>query len=364
MTVGQVMEVLETIAPAEWAFSFDRIGLQIGSPSDPADKVAVCLDSSVANIEAAAEAGCQLMIAHHPVIWDPLKSLNPNLPRQKAVMKLIQKDMSFIGCHTNWDSAPGGINDALAEALELTDVKAFGYGNSEEVLKVVVYVPNDEAIIQKLIDALDAAGAGQIGDYRRCAFYGEGIGTFLPGDSTNPTIGQPGQIEKVQEFRLEMILPAKLQSKAAQAIRSAHPYEEPAFEFVKIQPIKSVPFARMGRLPRPMSLAELTQHADMKLDTATLAWGEERTVEWLAVVGGAADGEWQSAMNHGADAFLTGEVRQDTAVQVADAGFAILQSGHHATENPGMKALTARLNDLGVNAHFIEPKPGLGGRPN
>ena len=364
MTVGQVMEVLETIAPASWAFSFDRIGLQIGSPSDRADKVAVCLDSSIANIDAAAEMGCSLMIAHHPVIWDPLKSLSPSQPRQKAVMKLIQHGMSFIGCHTNWDCAPGGINDALAEALELTDVKPFGYGNAQEVLKAVVYVPNDEALIQKLINALDEAGAGEIGNYRRCAFYGEGTGTFLPGAGSNPTIGEPGKQEFVNEVRLEMVLPAKLEAKAAAAIRSAHPYEEPAFEFVKIQPLQTVPFARIGRLPHPMSLAELVQHADVKLDTASLAWGEERTVNTVAVVGGAADGDWVGAMNYGADVFLTGEVRQDTAVQVADAGYAILQCGHHATENPGMRALTKRLCGLGVNAHFIEPKPGLGGRPN
>ncbi len=94
--------------------------------------------------------------------------------------------------------------------------------------KLVVFVPEDA--LDAVRDALFAAGAGRIGDYERCSWYTAGTGTFLGGDSTEPTVGEKGREERVAELRLETVFPGERQEEIVAALRGAHPYEEPAFD--------------------------------------------------------------------------------------------------------------------------------------
>jgi hypothetical protein len=94
--------------------------------------------------------------------------------------------------------------------------------------KLVVFVPREA--LDTVREALFAAGAGRIGDYERCSWYTEGTGTFLGGASTSPDVGQPGREERVAELRLETVYPVERQAEVVDALREAHPYEEPAFD--------------------------------------------------------------------------------------------------------------------------------------
>jgi hypothetical protein len=94
--------------------------------------------------------------------------------------------------------------------------------------KLIVFVPPEA--LEALRDALFAAGAGRIGGYARCSWYAEGTGTFLGGADTSPALGEPGREERVRELRLETVFPAERQEDVLAALRSAHPYEEPAFD--------------------------------------------------------------------------------------------------------------------------------------
>jgi hypothetical protein len=91
-----------------------------------------------------------------------------------------------------------------------------------------VFVPREA--LADVRDALFAAGAGRIGDYERCSWYTAGTGTFLGGDATAPSLGEAGREERVAELRLETVYPVEREAEVVAALRSAHPYEEPAFD--------------------------------------------------------------------------------------------------------------------------------------
>ena len=102
--------------------------------------------------------------------------------------------------------------------------------------KLVVFVPREA--LDRVRDALFEAGAGRIGDYERCSWYTAGTGTFLGGDSTDPTVGERGREQRVAELRLETVYPVEREADVVAALREAHPYEEPAFD---IYPLADAP---------------------------------------------------------------------------------------------------------------------------
>src|SRR5688572_13641425 len=142
-TVGDVLAALEKIAPAQFAFPGDHIGLQIGSPEADATKIVTSLDSSLGAIAFARAQGADLMVCHHPVIWNPLETILDVDHAGRRAAEVIRGGMSFIGAHTNWDAAPGGINDVLCEIIGIADPKPFGSSNRVKRLQLVTFVPED-----------------------------------------------------------------------------------------------------------------------------------------------------------------------------------------------------------------------------
>lgn len=363
-TVGDILNALESIAPSRYAFPFDKVGLQLGDPSWPISSAVVSLDWSHGLCDFMDASNAQLALCHHPLIWEPLTSVTPNTRSGQIALRLLAAQRTFIACHTNWDSAVGGVNDALAARLGLKDVRTFGSAADVKQLKLVTFVPEQHA--QPVLDALSEAGAGQIGLYERCAFLSEGQGTYRPLEGSQPHIGTVGAIETTPEVRLEMILRSDQKAGVIKALLSTHPYDEPAFDLYPVEPLSEQPAGRIGELAEPMKLADFVGHVDRCLNARTLAWGDsDKEIRGVAVVGGAADGEWRQALNAGADVFVTGEVKQNVALDASEAGLAILASGHFATEQPGMEDLTQRIRAAvpGVDWRLYEPKPGRGGRP-
>jgi len=363
-TVQSVIDALEAIAPARTAFSYDKVGLQIGEPDDSVALGVVALDISDGLIEFALAEGAQIVVCHHPLIWEPLKEVNAGTRSGRLAVKLIQNRIAFIGAHTNWDCAPGGINDILASRLGLQDVVACGEASEVAYLKLATFVPPDAA--DEVVDALSAAGAGLIGKYERCAFLSSGTGTFRGQAGTNPAIGKAGQTEKVDEIRIEMRLLSSQSSAVIAALKSVHPYEEPAYDLFSLHPNHDQPITRVGRLPTPMTFREFADKVDRDLGTRVWAFGDpEKTVRKVTVCGGGADDEWKAALRNGSDVFVTGEVRHHIAVWASEAGVGIIAAGHFATEHPGAAALAAVLESKieGTQWRVYVPKPGIAGRP-
>ncbi|MCW5937850.1 MAG: Nif3-like dinuclear metal center hexameric protein [Fimbriimonadaceae bacterium] len=366
-TVGDVEQALESLAPSHLAFDWDHIGLQVGDRAASVTRVVVSLDSSTGAAERARQRGAQMLVSHHPLVWKATDrfTADSNDPRRGLPFWLAREGIAFAAAHTNWDCATDGLNDELAERLRLRDVQTFGGSSEAEAAKLVVYSP--ESDVDALLDALAAAGAGEIGAYKRCAFMAPGRGTFWAGPETNPTIGKPGEVEVVEEVRIETVFPLAKRREVEQAVVAIHSYEEPAFDVLPLtRPTYGLPMGRWGRLPEPMGRAAFRDHVDACLGTRCELWCPEglREIATVAVVGGGAGGEWRNAVRH-ADAYLTGEVRQDEALSAVEAGLAICAAGHYATEQPGVERLARRLAEKLPEIEFevYAPEPGTYGRP-
>lgn len=364
VTVADVLAAVERIAPLSTAFEWDRVGLQLGDPNASVQRVVVSLDRSRAAVEHAIESGAHALVTHHPLIWTPLPRIVAGEQGSDEVLSLARAGIAHIAAHTNWDCAVGGVNDVLAGLIGLRDVEPFGSGRSVSSFKLVVFCPHPNS--ESLIDALAGAGAGASGAYERCAFTGEGTGTFRPLEGARPAYGEVGRIERVDETRIEMLVPAERVGSVEAALRSAHPYEEPAFDWIPLRATIPAPVGRIGSLAAPTPLARFQSGLDRALHTRSWAWGDPDTeVLRIAVVGGAADDEWRSAQQAGADAFVTGEVRQHAGLEASESGIAVLAAGHYATEHPAGRELALRLGEEVPSVDFAlyEPRPGFGGRP-
>ena len=363
-TVGELLNVLDKIAPPHLAYSDDPIGLQLGRKSDPFEKALVSLDVTPAAIEHAGSVGARLLIAHHPPIYRPLKNIAGDSLDAQVVRAAIKADVAVVAAHTNWDAAEGGVNDTLAELLSLGSVSAFGNDLPAQELKLSVFVPETDA--QSLIDDLAAAGAGGMGMYRRCAFYSRGTGTFEPQEGASPAIGEVGKREEVDEVRIEMRVPAQNRSKVESALLRVHPYEEPAYDFFRVE-APPASLGRMGSLPEPLPFGELRAFVDRALGSRCELFGKlDRKVSKIAVVGGAGGDYWLRAKAAGCDALVTGECAHHQGRDAAEVGFAIVEAGHYHTEHPGMVALCDRLRVAMPEASFdvYEPVKGRCGRPD
>jgi dinuclear metal center YbgI/SA1388 family protein len=363
-TVQDVIHAVERLAPSRFAYDWDRSGFQLGERDAKVAKAVISLDSSLGAVRFAEENDAQLLLAHHPLVWNPIKKLDARDRSSRLILRLARAHIAFLGAHTNLDAAEGGVNDALASALHLQEIVPFGSAAAVKNLKLIVFSPHDAA--QGLLDALAEAGAGVIGLYRRCAFMSPGKGTFEPLPGADPTIGEVGEREEVDELRIEMILPEPKWPAVVEALRKAHPYEEPAYDLVPLIDHFEQPIGRIGKLKHDMPLREFAALVDDRLATRSWTWGDpERKVRRVAVVGGGACDEWRAAKAAGADAFVTGEVKQDVGLEAAEEGLAILAAGHYATEQPGCAALKTRLEKEIPEIDWIlfVPPSGHHGRP-
>ncbi|MDI9639932.1 Nif3-like dinuclear metal center hexameric protein [Kamptonema cortianum] len=361
--VRDVLKQLELLAPSEYSFGFDKIGLQVGTPESPVTRAVVCLDASLGAIEFAAQQQAQLLISHHPVIWSPLTSIQTDSYQGQRLAKLISSGIASVAAHTNWDCAIGGVNDALAELIGLRDVNSFGSSSDKNAVKVIVFVPQEHE--SELIDAMSEAGAGRIGNYSRCAFSSPGTGTFVGNADSAPVVGSKGRIEAVTESRLEMIAPERCVADILSAIRSCHPYEEPAIDIISLKNTAGVPIGRVGKIDELSAMA-FQAHVDGRLGSRSQMWIPESAglVRSVAVVGGAAADEWRNAKRARADAFVTGEVPHHIGLEASESGMVIIAAGHYHTEHPGAVALANRLRAK-MNLDFIvyQPEAGESGRP-
>ncbi len=363
-TVADILASIEAIAPTYCAFGFDRIGLQIGDPDATVTRALLALDSNYTLLASAEKAGAELLITHHPLIWEPMKTLTSRGHVERLVLAIAGQRRSLIACHTNWDAVRGGLNDFLAEQLGLRNIQSFGSAPPLDMFKLITFVPATAA--DALLDALAQAGAGTIGEYQRCAFTNEGTGTYEATANANPTIGNPGERTSTPETRLEMLVPGPARARVEKALRENHPYEEPAYDWVQLAAGQAEPIGRIGNLDQPVPLIEFRDYIDRTLKTRSLVWGEaNRPIRRVAVVGGAAPDEWRAARDAGADAFITGEIPHHVSKEGEEEGLAMIAAGHFATESPSMVRLAELLSKRhpDVVFQYDPPASGRAGRP-
>lgn len=360
MNVNDVIESMEQWAPASLAYSWDKIGLATGSPDQKITKVITALTITRDAFNAAKRAKAQMILSHHPLIWDPITTLRSDNPLSKLFLDIAQSGIACYSAHTNLDVAQNGVNHVLADRLGLTNKQALFKVPQARQSKLVVFVPESHFI--RVREAVFVAGAGGIQDYTECSFSSHGHGTFLPHENAKPFAGRIGKLNEEPEIRFETLLPSEHTPKILHALREAHPYEEPAFDIIPLEmdnPVYSL--GLRGELARPVSLDTFAKRVKQKLDISHVRVTGKGTakVKHIAVMGGAG-GDSADNIPDGVDVFVTGDVKYHKALDAADAGLKIIDAGHHGTEKWIVPAMADYLKQIlgGLKvATYMEPDP-------
>jgi dinuclear metal center YbgI/SA1388 family protein len=362
VSLAAVTTFLEQFAPSSLAAPWDNVGLLLGDTAAEIRQIMTCLNVTTETAAEAIAAGAELIVCHHPILFHPVGRLTTATPEGRTLLALARKGVAVFSPHTSFDNTEHGINDVLAQRLGLQGVEPLRRQEGPRRCKFVVFVP--EADLSRVADALFAAGAGEIGQYRECSFRLAGTGTFFGSDLTNPAVGQKGRREEVSEWRLEALCPEARVPEIVAAVRKAHSYEEPAFD---VYPLQAVPSSlgegRIGRLPSPTTLQELAAAAKgcLSAHTTHFVGAPERPVQQVAVACGAGDEFIADAICARADVLLTGEARFQDFLAAEAQGLALILPGHYATERCGVEELASLLQqrwpDLKVWASRCEGDP-------
>ncbi len=340
------LRVLDEWYPPSTAEDWDNVGLQLGAPSWPADRVLLALDPTVGVVGEAADKGCGLLITHHPLLFRPLSRIDLERPTGRAIASALAARVGVIACHTNADVASPGVSDALADALDLDVAGILDETGGADRVKLVTFVPADATT--KVLDAIAGAGGGVIGEYSHCSFRVRGTGTFLPSGRARPAVGEPGALNEVEEDRLEVQVPRDRLGYVVEAMIDAHPYEEVAYD---VYPLTGGGGVGLGRLAAPreaLTAAELAERCRERLGApARLAGDPVRHVQTVALCGGSGASLIPAALRAKADAYVTGDVKHHQALDSVAAGLTVIDAGHHATELPFVSHLAGRLAETG-----------------
>jgi dinuclear metal center YbgI/SA1388 family protein len=349
-SLADVVSVMERMYDPSWARDWDAVGLVCGDPVAPVRRVLLAIDPAPSVIEEALTWRADLLITHHPLMLRGVHSVAATSPKGRAVHQLIRGGCALYTAHTNADVAAPGVSDALARVLGLTDLVPLSADPADPVDKLVTFVP--ESAADKVVDALAGAGAGEIGEYDRCAWTTTGTGTFVPRANATPAIGESGERSVVEERRVEMVLPRRRRAAVLAALRSAHPYEEPAVDLYELAPWSGPRgIGRVGTLGTPTSLREFSMLVAEALPSTAqgvrIAGDPSAEVTRVAVCGGAGDSLFDAVRESGADVYVTADLRHHPASDVRDlAGEGppyLVDVAHWASEWPWLAGVSNKL---------------------
>lgn len=361
---GRVASIMENIAPKRLAENWDNVGLIIGDGASIINKIMVCLDLPLWVLDEAIENGVDMIITHHPIIFNPLKKITNDTPLGKKIMKLIRNNISVYTSHTNFDFAEGGLNDIFARQLgfEKTDIIKTTY--EEKLYKLVVYIP--EGYEEKVLEEMSKAGAGCIGNYSNCSFRVKGMGTFKPLEGTNPFIGETGKLERVDEYRVETIVPEGMLNSVIKAMLKSHPYEEVAYDVFELKnKVKSVGLGRIGELENKVTLASYADFIKKALDIEGVRFSgpPDAEIKTVAMLNGSGNSFISAAKFAGADVLITGDLQYHQIIDALEEGIYVIDAGHFGTEKMMIKAvsdyLRSTLKDEGYMVDVIESKSNI-----
>lgn len=359
MDLRCVIQELEAIAPPQMADADDPIGLQVGDPAAEIRRICVSVDVTPQLVAQVAGRAADLLVAHHPLIYKPLRSLAEDDPVCASVVKLVRANAALYVMHTNYDTAPGGTNDVLADLIGVRDTRPLTNRHQDRLYKICVFVP--EEAVSRVRDAMAEAGAGRIGNYSHCSFRSRGTGTFVPLAGARPYLGEVGQMEEADEYRLEMLCAGSVRDQVVSALLESHPYEEVAYDIYELanQPA-SFGYGRVGRLDAPTRLRDFAERVRKALNVGCLkvAGDPDAQVESVALCSGGGSSLCREAVESGAQVYLTGDTKHHDLLAATAHGLAVIDAGHFETEKPGMVALAERLASsplaAGLQVEYIE----------
>jgi len=329
--IKEILAELEKLAPLPYQEDYDNAGLLVGAPDTEVTGILFTLDITEDIVEEAIRKQCNLIVAHHPVIFKGLKKLNGKNYVERTVIKAIKNDIALYATHTNLDHVTGGVNWQIANRLGLQNIKVLA-PKRQILSKLAFFCPVENT--QEVLQALFKAGAGEIGEYRNCSFRSEGLGTFLPSENANPVIGGRGKLETAQEHRVEVMLPSHLQTQVLSALKRTHPYEEVAYYMSTLEnENQEVGAGAIGELPEPLEAADFLNHLKNSMQASVIKYTEPtgKAIRRVAVCGGAGSFLLRNAISAGADAFVTADYKYHEFFD-AERRTMICDIGHYESE--------------------------------
>lgn len=352
MRVADVIDLIEGWYPPHRAESWDAVGLVCGDPDAEVRSVLLAVDPVLAVADEAVALDADLLIVHHPLYLKGTTTVAAGTPKGRVVHRLLTAGCGLLTAHTNADSPTHGVSAAIAEALGLRDVVPLDPDPAGPRDKLVVFVPGSHAEVVR--DALAGAGAGRIGDYDSASFSAPGEGRFRPLPGANPTIGAVGDLEVVDEVRIEVIAERRLRGDLVSAMLAVHPYEEPAYDVVELAEVPDADCGsgRIGRLAEPLTLRAFAELAATVFPPTAaglrVAGDPDGLVEVVALCGGSGDFLLDRARSAGADVYVTSDLRHHPASEAREAalvhgGPALVDVAHSAAESLWLPVLRRRL---------------------
>ncbi len=345
MQIQEILNVLERLAPRSLQESYDNSGIQCGNARWDCTHALVCLDCTEAVIDEAIEAGCNLIISHHPLIFgNGLLSITGKGWEERVLIKAIKHDIVIYAIHTNLDNVLEGVNKKIAEKLGLVDTAVL-LPKQTVLTKLTTYVPTNHA--EAVFKALCDAGAGCIGEYSNCSFQTAGTGTFQASDKANPFVGEKGALHHESEVRIETVFLNHLEPQIVSALNASHPYEEVAFELVPIKnTIKSIGSGIIGSLEEPMDedafLNRVKDAMECKTIRHTHCTGAK--ISKIALCGGSGAFLLKTAIAQGAEAFVTADFKYHQFFD-ADNRILVADIGHYESEHFTIDLIIDILNN-------------------
>ena len=349
MKVSDIIDVLEHIAPPARAASWDNVGLLAGDPDRRVARLLTCVDATGAVLDEAIDCKAQMVVAHHPIIFKNITRVTP--AETPVVYRAVRRGIAVYCMHTNFDAAPHGTNDYLAEAMALRDARPLEETVDSSQVKIVVFVPPSD--LSAVAAAAFDAGAGHIGNYYDCAFFSHGIGTFCGGPETDPAIGQAEQHETAEELRLEAVAPRAQARSVCDAIRAVHSYERPVIDVHPVDDyLGATGNGRVGTLGKAVSVRTLVGRIKRAagLKKVLVAHGRGTTAARIVTTAACAAGScgplFGAASAAGAEVYLTGEMKHSDLLEAAGSGLTVICLGHGNSERMAMDGLAEHLGDV------------------
>ncbi|HQQ95401.1 MAG TPA: Nif3-like dinuclear metal center hexameric protein [Bacteroidia bacterium] len=331
MKIAELIDCLEKAAPPHFQENYDNSRLITGNRAQDVDSALLCLDCTEEVIEEAMAHKCRLVIAHHPVLFSGLKKLTGETFVERTLIKAIQNDIAIYACHTNMDNVMHGVNHKIASRLGLQKLRVLD-PKPGLLRKLVTFVPFSH--LEQIRQALFEAGAGHIGNYDSCSFNSAGTGTFRGNEQSRPFIGKAGILSQEEEIRLEVICDNGNEGRVVKALRSAHPYEEPAFDLYPLGNVHPrVGSGLIGEFENPKPEAEFLAFIKKTFNTTAFRHTRllSKPIKTLALCGGSGRFLLEKAIASGADAFLTSDFKYHDYFEV-DGKLLLADVGHFETE--------------------------------
>lgn len=342
MFIAEIISFLESLAHPSLQENYDNSGLITGDAGWNCKGIICSLDVTEEIVKEAVEKNCNLIVAHHPVIFRGLKNINGKNYVEKTIIAAIKNDIAIYAIHTNLDNVINGVNGKVATLLGLKNISVLSMKESS-LKKLFTFVPLNKA--EQVRNAIFSAGGGHIGNYSECSFNAEGIGTFKAGKGTDPYVGNIGERHEEKELKVEVVFPGFLENKIVAAMKDAHPYEEVAYDVVVLSnQHPGLGSGVVGELPEATDEKGFLEKLKsvFRLEAIKHTSLRNKPVKRIAFCGGSGSFLISRALSAQADVFVTADVKYHDFFE-ADGKILIMDIGHYESEQFTIDLLAEHL---------------------